>query len=338
MSKTFFTLVLVAFLCAPVWAQEKFQAYDNVKIGDVSYALSETNPEPELEVAIVKAVKARAGDEIRYLYGYPALGAPGTRHALVLLVGPEWSGTGGATALLFEGKENPKGERQTFTYRLLAKMSPINAPFLLGPGTSHGLKNITTLVSGGGARAHYVTLKFDGKTYPTNPTVAESTPAGTTLSGTALLADVLSPESGLRLKVKTGAVAPYTSTADRFQATFFNTVSLERSNEKGWGEVRVYRDRNDEGGGNMVLVQRAMKPEALLKLFLAETPGMSQGDQSKTEIQGRPALRWTGISPDGVPTQMLLIQDKDRSYLVVSMNFDTVEQNRFLESFRLLGR
>lgn len=56
-------------------------------------------------------------------------------------------------------------------------------------------------MAGGGARAHYATLHYDGKAYPSNPSDLPATRKGTVLRGIGYISETISPETGLKFKV-----------------------------------------------------------------------------------------------------------------------------------------
>lgn len=191
MHKLALALLLIAspLASAEVW----FESKAGVTVGSVTYQTTEVKHDKALESAIAAAVGATPGQEIRYLYNRVSLTREG-RQVLVTLLGQDWSGSGGNTALVME-KSGP-------TYRLVTRFTLVNPPILVGPGASHGWKDLTWLVAGGGVTAHYATLHFDGKTYPANPSDVPATPIGTVLSGKAYCADTVSSQAGIKFKAR----------------------------------------------------------------------------------------------------------------------------------------
>jgi hypothetical protein len=55
-------------------------------------------------------------------------------------------------------------------------------------------------VSGGGIKPYYSLLKFDGKTYPENPTVEPEIPKRTRVKGIEYLSGIDSYDTGFLLK------------------------------------------------------------------------------------------------------------------------------------------
>ena len=87
--------------------------------------------------------------------------------ALVLMTGRDWGGTGGQTLFVFRGV--PKG------FAFISKMTGIRAPmpgaFCIANDRTNGWRDLCVRVSGGGAKAKFVRMRFDGKRYPLNPSV-----------------------------------------------------------------------------------------------------------------------------------------------------------------------
>jgi hypothetical protein len=92
----------------------------------------------------------------------------GNREVLVYLSGsPVWCGTGGCTLLIL----TPQGN----SYSLVTDMSVTRPPISVLPTTTNGWRDLGVWVQGGGIVNGYdVVLKFNGKTYPENPTMPPS--------------------------------------------------------------------------------------------------------------------------------------------------------------------
>lgn len=130
--------------------------------------------------------------------------------------------------------------------------------------------------------------------------------------------------------------APYTAKSDLFKADFQKAVSVEKTNLPGLGETRLYHDTKRDFQGNMVYVQKSRKPSELLDSLKKKEAYLTRGTAVKRQFQGYDALRWNGVSEEGIPVEILIVQTKARSYLVLSVDFDTSEQRRFLESFQII--
>lgn len=130
--------------------------------------------------------------------------------------------------------------------------------------------------------------------------------------------------------------APYTAKSDLFKADFQKAVIVEKTNLPGLGETRLYHDTKGDFKGNMVYVQKSRKPSEMLDSLKKKEAYLTRGTAVKRQVQGYDALRWNGVSEEGIPVEILIVQTKARSYLVISVNFDTSEQRRFLQSFEVI--
>jgi hypothetical protein len=77
--------------------------------------------------------------------------------ALVLLMGPDWCGTGGCTLLVFRASED--------AYAFVSESSVTRDPVRVGTGTSNGWRDLIVNTRGPGD----VVLHYDGSGYPSNP-------------------------------------------------------------------------------------------------------------------------------------------------------------------------
>jgi len=127
---------------------------------------------------------ALEGDwEARHFDAQVDLNGDGTPEAITYVAGPMVCGSGGCPVFVFAA--GPDG------YRLVSRISVAQPPVRLAPRSSQGWRNLVVGVGGGGLAAGNAELKFDGKTYPMNPTVPPAEPV-TDLAGSK----VLIPEFG----------------------------------------------------------------------------------------------------------------------------------------------
>ena len=90
----------------------------------------------------------------------------GAQEAIVYLTGP-WCGTGGCTMLIVAPEDK--------SYRLITKVPIVRPPISVLKKKSNGWHDIGVVVAGGGIESGYqADLSFDGKTYPSNPSVPPS--------------------------------------------------------------------------------------------------------------------------------------------------------------------
>ena len=155
---------------------------------------SEALPDRSLERAILKTLpdyKPASSDEyLRYSYTRIDLNGDGQPEVLVYLVGSYVCGTGGCNLRVYQtvGKD----------YRLVSDISVAQTPIYVSEQKNAGWNNLLVHVSGGGARARYALLKFNGKKYPSNPTV-QAIYKGK-LDGKIFLKEDVTPATGITLK------------------------------------------------------------------------------------------------------------------------------------------
>ncbi|HEU0119584.1 MAG TPA: hypothetical protein VFQ91_03595 [Bryobacteraceae bacterium] len=139
--------------------------------------------------ALVKKFDPKGENEVRYLSASADLNGDGKPETIVYLVSRMECGTGGCPALVF----TPEGKG----YRLVTETSVTQTPIRLSARSSHGWRNLIVGVRGGGARGSNAELEFNGKSYPTNPTVAKR---ATDSAGSTLLIDNFTFEQTLPLR------------------------------------------------------------------------------------------------------------------------------------------
>jgi hypothetical protein len=87
-----------------------------------------------------------------------------TEEDIVYVSGQGWCGSGGCTMLILE----PSGS----SFKVLGKVTIVQLPIRLLHSISHGHPDIGVLVQGGGILSGYeAVLSFDGKSYPSNPSM-----------------------------------------------------------------------------------------------------------------------------------------------------------------------
>ena len=104
----------------------------------------------------------------------------GDRHAeiFVYATGSEDCGTGGCTLYIL----SPKGHN----YRVVMRSTIVQLPIRLLETKSHGWRDVGVTVAGGGIlNAYMARMQFNGRRYPSNPSVPPAVPAR--LSGKVLI-------------------------------------------------------------------------------------------------------------------------------------------------------
>lgn len=100
----------------------------------------------------------------RYVVAFPDLNGDRTPEAIVYLISNGWCGSGGCTMLILA--------RDGATWRVVTQVTITRPPIRVLTSTSHGWHNISVWVRGGGILPGYeAELRFDGKTYPSNPSM-----------------------------------------------------------------------------------------------------------------------------------------------------------------------
>jgi hypothetical protein len=100
----------------------------------------------------------------QYFSAFVDLKGDGTHEVIVYLSGDGWCGSGGCTMLVLAPKD--------FSYKVLTNIPITRPPIRVLATKSNGWHDLAVRVQGGGiARAYEAKLSFNGKTYPTNPSV-----------------------------------------------------------------------------------------------------------------------------------------------------------------------
>lgn len=117
------------------------------------------------EKSVIKFLQVRYHDKTtQYIAAFPDLNGDGTPEALVYLIGGEVCGSGGCNLLVLEKSGD--------SWKIVTRTTVTQLPIRVLSVTSHGWHNITVWVQGGGIQPGYeAELRFNGKTYPSNPSV-----------------------------------------------------------------------------------------------------------------------------------------------------------------------
>jgi hypothetical protein len=126
-----------------------------------------------------------------YYYNRVDLNGDGRPEVLVYLFGSYTCGSGGCNTLVF--RQDGEG------YKLVSEISLTHNPVVVSERRTNGWNDLIFLVAGGGARAHYAVLRFDGRTYPNNPTSRPAAPLKAPARGRAYLVGSGEKETGFRL-------------------------------------------------------------------------------------------------------------------------------------------
>jgi putative lipoprotein len=118
----------------------------------------------------IPAAPEGSPDQPRYAAAFADLNGDGVGEALVYVIGPTVCGSGGCNLLVLQ--------RSRTGWLLVTQMTITNPPIRLLPTGRHGWRDLGVFVAGGGFRGHEAVLSFNGRSYPTNPSVppARATP------------------------------------------------------------------------------------------------------------------------------------------------------------------
>ena len=134
-------------------------------------ATAPADPRPgmlaEAPTVLVEALDAEFADLPGPIYYFAArvdLNGDDVHDWIAHVAGPMVCGSGGCDTLVFAGE----GEG----LRLVSSIGVTRPPIGVASTTTEGWRNILVRVAGGGLPAADALLRFDGATYPANPTVA----------------------------------------------------------------------------------------------------------------------------------------------------------------------
>jgi len=127
--------------------------------------------------------------EMWYFVAFADLDGDGTKEAIVHIVSTFTCGTGGCPTLVL----TPEGS----AYRLVADISITRPPIRVLSSTSHGWKDLAVWVQGGGIMSGYeAELRFDGITYPKNPSIPPATRSRNSIPGEVVIPKFKSYKEG----------------------------------------------------------------------------------------------------------------------------------------------
>lgn len=172
-SKWFMLAVAVLSMaaCGPGDATTNPEAHDAASEHEVSEATAE--PEAPDVASQIRALYGDLGGELRYFDATTDLDGDGRAEIVVYVYGPMLCGTGGCDTLVFTPDASG--------YRLVTSITVSRPPIRVASRATNGWQNLQVHVSGGGIVEGYdAELKFDGTSYPSNPTVPPAEPAADT--------------------------------------------------------------------------------------------------------------------------------------------------------------
>jgi hypothetical protein len=100
----------------------------------------------------------------RYIVAFRDLNDDGISEAIVYLLGREWCGSAGCNTIILR--------RGGDSWKMIANIRITRPPIAVLRSKSNGWHNITVHVQGGGVHPGYeAELRFDGESYPKNPSI-----------------------------------------------------------------------------------------------------------------------------------------------------------------------
>jgi hypothetical protein len=128
-------------------------------------AKAQEMPDASMEDSLKSALQYfDSTQSTRYIAAFKDLNGDGNLEAIVYLVGEEWCGSGGCTTLILD--------RKGASWKIITKITVTRPPISILPEAYHGWHSIGVWVQGGGVHPGYeASLRFDGKSYPRNPSI-----------------------------------------------------------------------------------------------------------------------------------------------------------------------
>ncbi len=155
---------------------------------------SEIKKDILLEQAIINEFHLEEYDDnIRYYYNKVDLNDDGNPEIFVYLVGSSVCGTGGCSGAIFKQEDKE--------YKLLSRFSLVRNPVIISNTKTNGYRDIIMHISGGGIESFFAQLKYDGTTYPSNPSIEPEINPNTKLEGIAIIADDTTKNPGIKLEI-----------------------------------------------------------------------------------------------------------------------------------------
>ena len=130
------------------------------------FAQSASTATRELKSFLRSYVEQKHGDPSLTTYSFAVVELNGgkEKQALVYLSNRDWCGSGGCTLLVLEQNNG--------SFRKISGMTISNLPIRVLDTTSNGWHDIGVRVKGGVDPGHEARMRYDGKKYPLNPSLA----------------------------------------------------------------------------------------------------------------------------------------------------------------------
>jgi hypothetical protein len=137
-----------------------------------------SNPDEE---SIRKLFQARDDDKsTRYLAAFRDLNDDGNPEAIVYLISQQWCGSGGCNLYILQKSGN--------AWKIVTSTTITNPPIRILDRKLNGWHSLGVWIQGGGIQPGYeAELRFNGKTYPRNPSVPPARRAAKNIKGEVLI-------------------------------------------------------------------------------------------------------------------------------------------------------
>lgn len=123
----------------------------------------------------------------RYSSVFADLKGDGSKQTIVYITGRGWCGSGGCVMLILDS--------DGASYKLVTQTTVTRLPVRILSSKSNSWHDLSVVVAGGGIQPGYeALLSFDGKTYPTNPTVPPARPLKDKVEGRTVLSSATKDE------------------------------------------------------------------------------------------------------------------------------------------------
>ncbi|WP_297598952.1 hypothetical protein [uncultured Cetobacterium sp.] len=174
----------------------------NADLENISKALAETNStatgnkpsemirNTAVENAILEAYNLQRGvDTVYYYYTKVDLNGDNIPEYFIYAYGPELSGSGGGSALILSNN-----------FKEISRFTLVRTPITISRNKTRGWKDIIMQVSGGGANPSTVAMKFNGESYPSNPSTQPALSPNDYVDGTRIFTENMSVNRGLKIE------------------------------------------------------------------------------------------------------------------------------------------
>lgn len=128
----------------------------------------------------LKGPNGTADETTRYVAAFVHLNDTDKEQVIVYFTDQHSCGSGGCQTLILD--------RQGSSFRVVTSLTIVWPPIRVLNTKTHGWHDLAVWVSGGGIRPGYeARLRFNGSTYPRNPTVPPAQPLTGTVAGTVAI-------------------------------------------------------------------------------------------------------------------------------------------------------